>query len=163
MIVVIEVTGRESDIVIPARLTHRRLFFLHLHLLRVHSQIGNCKISSELIDFSRHVHWSHRRGNYILSSALMQPSKILGSLAWINSSVTVDKLHVRNRKYDCTFQYTRTTRFFLPIPLPFPVTQILMSKVIFPRDTEVLGLSSKKVREKISLFPVVIFRDISLT
>lgn len=36
-------------------------------------------------------------------------SKILGSLARINSGVTADKLHVRNRKADCSFQ--RTSHF----------------------------------------------------
>lgn len=49
MIVVIEVARGEGDVVIATHLTHERLLPLHLHLLRVRTQIGICerKISSD--------------------------------------------------------------------------------------------------------------------
>lgn len=44
MIIVIEVAGSEGDVVVTAHLAHEHLLPLHLRLLRVHSQISNCKI-----------------------------------------------------------------------------------------------------------------------
>lgn len=47
MIVVIEIAGRESDVVGTAHLAHERLLPLHLHFLRVRAQIGDCKIQEK--------------------------------------------------------------------------------------------------------------------
>jgi len=44
MIIVIEVARREGDVVVTSHLAHKHLLPLHLRLLRVHSQISNCKI-----------------------------------------------------------------------------------------------------------------------
>lgn len=44
MIIVIEVARREGNVVGTAHLSHEHLLPLHLRLLRVRSQIGDCKI-----------------------------------------------------------------------------------------------------------------------
>lgn len=68
--------------------------------------------NSSLINVLFSQHTLIARRNYI-SSRRRNATKILGSLARINSSATADKLHVRNRKADCAFKRQDTFRPFV--------------------------------------------------
>jgi len=136
MIVVIEVARCESNIVVATHLTHERLLLLHLHLLRVRSQIGDCKIYVRLMHyFPRHT-LTASRGEITFRPGAPTTSKIL----WF---VSPNQLERTVLPTNCTSEIEKLAAHF-STARHFPLISPPVAGAIFPPSvpTKILGSSS---------------------